>query len=150
MKKRTLWLWLWGVLLTANLLFIWGNSALPGPASQAVSGSAMDKLGFLVSIFGEYGEKVLRKIAHLAEFCSLGFLLAGFFRLMGKKTLAVPVLLGLLTACLDETIQIYAPGRASSLVDVWIDMGGLMAGIILLLLGQLLIVKRNNKSIGGY
>ena len=129
-----------GVLLLANIAFIWGNSMLPGQVSQQVSGGAMSWFGFLVASFGELGEKVLRKIAHLAEFASLGLLLAIFFRLL-KKDLTLPLLCGLTVACVDETIQIYSPGRASSLVDVWIDMGGLVLGMILMLLGQFIMSK---------
>ena len=51
------------------------------------------------------------------------------------------------TACVDETIQLGSAGRASSLVDVWIDMAGLMAGIILLLLGKLLLSAK--RTYGG-
>ena len=148
MKKKSVWLAVFAVLLAANLAFIWGNSALPGEASREISGNAMSWLGFLVSTFGEYGEKVLRKLAHLAEFASLGFLMTGFFRLLGKNSLLPVVLGGLFTACVDETIQIFSPERASSLMDVWIDMGGFAAGIVLLLLGQLIIMKRKS-TFGG-
>lgn len=141
MRRRRIFLVLCGALLAANIAFIWGNSMLPGAVSQQVSGGAMNWFGFLVASFGEFGEKVLRKIAHLAEFASLGFLLAAFFRLLGGKSLSPALLCGLLIACVDETIQIYVPGRSSSLMDVWIDMGGLAAGIILLLIGQLLLRK---------
>jgi VanZ family protein len=139
--KRRIWLAAFGALLAANIAFIWGNSMLPGEVSQQVSGGAMGWFGFLVASFGKFGEKVLRKIAHLAEFASLGFLLTGFFRLLKKHGITVPLLCGLMVACVDETIQICSPGRASSLVDVWIDMGGLVCGIILLLTGQFILRK---------
>ena len=31
-------------------------------------------------------------------------------------------------ACIDETIQIFTPDRASSLIDVWIDTSGFALG----------------------
>ena len=139
MKRRS-GLILCGALILANIAFIWGNSMLPGQVSQQVSGGAMGWFGFLVAAFGDFGEKVLRKIAHLAEFASLGLLLGVFFRLL-KKNIALPLLCGLLVACVDETIQIYIPGRASSLMDVWIDMGGMALGMILMLLGQFILSK---------
>ena len=47
---------------------------------------------------------------------------------------------GMTTALLDETIQLYVPGRTSSVRDVWIDFGGVIAGLFVALL-LLLIVR---------
>ena len=47
---------------------------------------------------------------------------------------------GMATALLDETIQLYVPGRTSSVRDVWIDFGGVIAGLFVALL-LLLIVR---------
>ena len=135
------------VLLAANICFIWGNSALPGSASQEISGDIMNWVGFLLRAFGEYGEKILRKIAHLAEFASLGLLLSLLFRMEGNKSYTPPLLLGLTIACVDETIQIFSPGRASSLIDVWIDMSGVVSGIILLIIGHAIFRKKVKKHL---
>ena len=51
-----------------------------------------------------------------------------------------PMLGGMATALLDETIQLYVPGRTSSVRDVWIDFGGVIAGLFVALL-LLLIVR---------
>lgn len=143
MKNRRLLVVFCGILLAANVGFIWGNSMLPGTASAQLSGGLMQWIGELFAVFGEHGEKVLRKMAHMAEFASLGFLLTGFFRLLGKKRIYLPLLCGFITATVDECIQIFSPGRSSSVVDVMIDMSGLAAGIILLLMGQLLFRRKN-------
>lgn len=144
-KKK--WMPVVFVLLLANICFIWGNSMLPGSASQELSGDVMGWVGFLLQAFGEYAEKVLRKIAHLAEFCSLGFLLSLSLRLLGDKGLSRPLLFGLVIACVDETIQIFSPDRASSLMDVWIDMAGVAGGIILLVIGHAIFRKKVNKQL---
>lgn len=138
MKGRRWALLICGVLLCANLAFIWGNSALTGQASMEVSGEAMSLLGRLAQLLGPKGETILRKIAHFAEFASLGLLLGCFFRLLGRNGWLGPLLAGLLAACVDETIQIFAPGRASSLLDVWLDLVGVLTGIIAAFLGQIL------------
>ena len=36
----------------------------------------------------------------------------------------------LLTALTDETIQMFSDGRSSQLTDVWLDLSGAMAGIL--------------------
>ncbi len=143
MSRRTSLTALTAALLLANLWFIWGNSALPASDSQELSGQAMRWLGFLVAAFGAQGETVLRKLAHMAEFASLGLLLTALFRLQKSRSLAAPLLLGLLAACVDETIQVFVPGRASSVIDVWIDGAGLLLGIAFALIGQYLLRKRN-------
>ena len=47
---------------------------------------------------------------------------------MKKRMLAL--LLGLSTALADETIQRFT-GRTSSVIDVWVDMGGFLFGLLL-------------------
>ena len=130
------------VLLGANLLFIWGNSLMPGAVSGALSGRIGEALRFLLGIpvnEAPGGPHLLRKLAHFSEFACLGLLLCWLAGMMGEKSfhLAVLPLLGALAAaCVDETIQMAVPGRCSSLKDVWIDTCGAAAGIIILLLGH--------------
>ena len=49
---------------------------------------------------------------------------------------------GLAAACVDETIQLYVPGRASSLIDVWIDASGFAVGAAVALLGYHIIQNK--------
>ena len=35
--------------------------------------------------------------------------------------------------CIDETIQIFTPERASSLIDVWIDASGFALGLVVII-----------------
>ena len=114
------------VLIALNLAFIWGNSLLPGELSGALS----DWLGRLLGMGGDMpqeGTGLLRKLAHFTEFACLGFLLTWLAKLKGERgfhLFALALLGGLLTACIDESIQLITPDRGSSLVDVWIDTSG--------------------------
>ena len=132
---------LWTLLLAANLVLIWGNSMLPGSQSREVSDGVLRQFAFLPALLGENGPKLIRKAAHFAEFACLGFLLAGFFRARGRAPLLPGALCGLLSACVDETIQMFSPGRSSSLADVWLDFAGVMTGIFLLHFGHILWTK---------
>ncbi|MDY4490244.1 MAG: VanZ family protein [Candidatus Faecousia sp.] len=132
---------LWTLLLAANLALIWGNSMLPGSRSQEVSDGFLRQFAFLPAFLGAYGPKLIRKIAHFAEFACLGLLLAGFFRARGRSAILPGALCGLLSACVDETIQMFSPGRSSSLADVWLDFAGVMTGIFLLHFGHILWTK---------
>lgn len=135
MNRRNWKRHLWTLLLAVNLALIWGNSMLPGSESQQISDGLLWKFHFLPAFLGEYGPILIRKAAHFGEFACLGFLMAGFFRIRGRAPLLPGALWGLLAACADETIQLFSPGRASRLTDVWIDFAGVLTGIFLLHIG---------------
>lgn len=147
MKKKRI---LCGILLAVNLAFIWGNSALPGDASGQISSGLLARLIQWFPFLKFMGETVLRKLGHFFEFACLGLLLSWMASLLGERGfhgIALPLLGGVLTACADETIQIFSPGRASRLTDVWIDASGVMAGIFLLQIGK--IIRKNHLHSGG-
>jgi len=75
----------------------------------------------------------VRKLAHLTEFMALGAIIyytfKQFFKThIGKKS----ILLAICIATLDEMIQIYIPGRTSSVIDVLIDTTGSIIGILII------------------
>ena len=136
-----------GVLLCMTLVFIWGNSLLPGEVSQAFSDWVKDLLNRLLPGGGEDsllgGGGLLRKIAHFTEFAALGTLLGWLFGMLRKGNLP-PILLGMAAACVDETIQIFVPGRGPGLKDVAIDTAGVLTGLVLLLIGHTFIKKKTH------
>ena len=141
-------------LITANLLFIWGNSLLPASVSGAISHWVRNLMWFLPSTEGDAlsGDGVLRKIAHLLEFCCLGILLSwlcGMLRQRKWGFLWPTIGCGCLTACIDEMLQYFAPGRSPQLSDVAIDLSGVVLGIILFLTGYLINKKKNLYNNGG-
>lgn len=162
MRKKTIKLCLCILLLCANVAFIWGNSVLPAEISEQVSGQAMEIYEQIlmnplfetisvavIDLANNYldtsipnqdvGMHLLRKMAHFTEFLLLGADLCWLFLILDQKgihKLTMPLLFGTLTACIDETIQLYSQGRSSSLVDVWIDVAGLTVGIMILLFGH--------------
>ena len=119
-------------LVILTLAFIWGNSLVPGDVSGEISGGVFEMVAGLFAVFGDKGQLVLRKLAHLTEYTALGFFLTGLLRnLQRRERFTPPLLFGLAAACLDETIQIFSPGRGSSLMDVWIDFSGVCIGFLL-------------------
>ena len=141
-------------LILLNLAFIWGNSAMTAEQSGGVSSSLLDWIKqFLPMFAGEAGHHLLRKLAHFSEFACLGVLGAARMRSGGGTIRAPFFLVGLAPACVDETIQLYVPGRASSLLDVWLDAAGFAAGSLVLLLGCTIYEicqHRMNTKIGGF
>ena len=77
------WLWniLLGILLSATLCFIWGNSLLSREDSAELSGWVTEWLTQFTENLSlqQPDEHVLRKLAHFGEFALLGLELAGLF-----------------------------------------------------------------------
>lgn len=136
-------------LLTLNLVFIWGNSLLPGEISGALSDWLKD---LLAAIFGgkpgsSGGGGLLRKLAHFTEFTCLGMVLSWLFRMVRQKPLEhllLPLACGIAAACIDETIQIFVPLRGPAVKDVGIDTLGAILGIVIITLTQLTKRKHSN------
>ena len=136
-------------LLIVNILFIWGNSLLPGSVSGAISHFVRDILSFLFpggSSDPDSGHGIIRKLAHFTEFACLGALFAWLFGMLAKPFLvALPC--GFLVACIDETIQRFVPNRGPAFKDVLIDTSGALLGIGLLFLGYTICKKRAKRSL---
>ena len=119
------------------LCFIWGNSLLPGEISGRFSDWVKNILALLLP--GEVpgvttGGGLLRKIAHFTEFALLGMCLTWRCGMLEKRKI-MALGFGFGTACVDESIQLFVPGRGPAVRDVLIDTCGVAAGMGLLLLG---------------
>ena len=119
--------------------FIFHNSLTPAVESSRQSGSvltmvlsAADRLGIEN---GWITEHFIRKMAHYGEYTLLGILLAAAVR---QYALAAAVerlaecCLGFLIPFTDETIQLFVEGRSGQISDVWLDMAGVLTGIVVI------------------
>ena len=59
----------------------------------------------------------------------------------------MPLLFGMMAACMDETIQVFTPDRGPSPIDIWIDTCGVAAGITILLIGHYYICKKHTRNL---
>ena len=123
-------------LLTVNLAFIWGNSLLSGEISGALSQWIKNLIAALLGLTpqGEGGHGLLRKFAHFTEFCTLGMCFWWLFRMLLTRQFWPALGAGFLTACIDETIQIFVPDRGPGIKDVGIDTAGVLAGLVFIIL----------------
>jgi len=130
-------------LLIANIVFIWGNSLLPGSVSGAFSSWVKELLAMIFqwADSGESGHGLLRKLAHFTEFACLGMLLTWLVAML-RKPGWLSLLGGFLVASADETIQRFVPDRGPSVKDVMIDTAGVAVGICVLLVGHAILKKK--------
>jgi VanZ family protein len=127
-----------------TIWFIFHNSLQEGAISAARSEQVTEAVNRVLerAHHEPVSEYTVRKLAHFSEFMLLGFAYTLCLRVYTRRYIRYvswPLLLGLLVANLDETIQAYVAGRASSVRDVWIDFGGCCVGVVVSLCLMLLI-----------
>ena len=125
----------WAVALALWIAFIWGHSLVQGPQSSAESGAVVGLLRPLFEAVGvadtDVMSLVVRKCAHFSEYAVLGAISRGLLVARraesGRPALPAGLLVALVPA-IDESIQLFVPGRSGSPVDVCIDLAGVVAG----------------------
>lgn len=127
-----------------SVVFIFQNSLEIGSVSSARSAEFTRVLNRFLGTVGvsPLSEALVRKLAHFGEFFVSGLWFTLCLRVYTRRTLrhiSWPLLLGLLIANMDETIQSFVSGRSSSVKDVWIDFSGVVTGVLcaLFILGLL-------------
>lgn len=92
-----------------------------GVDSDSLSAALFDRVHFFV-----------RKLAHFSEYALLGALWFWCVRSFTAKktTFILPPATAFLTACIDETLQIFSPGRGNSFFDVLLDFSGAVCGVL--------------------
>ena len=124
------------ILIVITLVFIWGNSMIPGKLSSEMTDWLRDVISKLFPF--AKGEKhvssghMLRKTMHFTEYAILGIELTCLKNTSRKLDKCKVLLLGVLAAMIDETIQLFTPGRAGMLQDVWLDTAGVVTGFVIL------------------
>lgn len=123
------------VLCILTVLFIWGNSIQSREQSQERSNTLLEIIANCAEKLGIYIDRTddhwLRKLAHAGEFGLLGMELSLYMLLggsFGRQEAANCLFAGLLTAVLDESIQILSR-RGSQVQDVLIDFSGVILAV---------------------
>lgn len=135
-------------LALAVTVFIFANSALNGDTSAQISSGLF---AFLMEILSRTGitlsHFLIRKAAHFTEF----FAQSAFLSLSAKnskrgfKPYALAIAFsGLLTACCDEFIQQFSVGRSSQVSDVFIDFGGTLTALLVIVIYNQICKRRCN------
>ena len=138
-KKINLKLWIVGVLIIANVAFIWGHSLMPKSISSGESGFFVQLLAPFFEIFigkGNFTDHFIRKLAHFTEFCSLG-ILTTLFIVFWKNKISIHIIsspiFSIVVSIIDESLQ-GLTDRAPQLSDVLLDTSGVIVGFFIVLI----------------
>ncbi|MBQ7565657.1 MAG: VanZ family protein [Oscillospiraceae bacterium] len=143
-------MWFFAALSVLAVAFIFMQSIRSAPASQEESNRLLDLLRTLFDpkgvFFTDRWTTIIRKIAHFTEFAALGVLVGAFSVSLGalrdQKLRSLPLLLCLLVAVVDETLQTFVAGRSGEVRDVLLDFGGVAVGVT----AALLIARARGKN----
>lgn len=133
MKRRTI-----GTVVTFfYVFFIFSNSMKTGDLSSADSGIVRKAVQ---AIFNSVGlssiwmtEHVIRKLGHFIEYAILGILLhqsIQAYEFHQERKWSLLAISGVMVPLLDETIQLFIKGRSGQVSDVWLDISGILFGIL--------------------
>ena len=123
------------IILWLLVIFIFSNQ--DGTTSTALTNGVLEK--YLFFIDSDMFFIVIRKIAHITEYLILGILVFSFvneFKI--DRKIIISLLICLIFSSLDEFHQLFIPGRTGKILDVFIDMIGVLLGI-----GVLLLIHKN-------
>ena len=122
------------ILIIITLAFIWGNSMIPGKLSSEMSEwfreTLIKLLPFLEGGDAQSEGHILRKTMHFLEYTILGIEMTCLKNNSRRLDNGKVFLFGILAAMTDETIQLFTPGRAGMLQDVWLDSAGFVTGVL--------------------
>lgn len=142
------------------MTIIFSFSARTAPESAKMSMTVGYKIGImLVPDFENWTETrqeafaaridyPIRKCAHASEYAVLGILLmitAACYGLTGYSRLITVFLIGAVYASSDEFHQLFVPGRSGQISDVMIDCLGLVAGMFLISIVQMIYNRKKRK-----
>lgn len=132
MKKK--FIYIIGAL--AATAFIFSNSLKTATVSDASSNVIVEYVKMILMKIGLGIDSArlvypVRKTAHVTEFLLQGMFISGCFGGKYKGRIIYILFFGLLTACVDELIQSFVPGRGSLVSDVFIDFAGTSAAAVI-------------------
>ena len=132
-NKRLVLAW---TLLILWMLFIFIMSSFNGVMSSNQSGSIAVLIYNLFDISDtEKVSLIVRKCAHVSEFFILGILVINLISKYNVKySYLISFIVCVLYASSDEFHQLFVPGRSGQVTDIFIDLIGVVLGLLLVFL----------------
>lgn len=127
----------WLVAAAAIACLIWANSLVPGTGSSELSLSVLawvqDALAAIGLDASWLTNLIVRKVAHFTEYALFASVLVKGIdpdRVPDSGSVFLSTAMVLLVPAIDETIQLFVPGRTGQVADVVIDCCGACFGIL--------------------
>jgi len=124
------------ILLVLWMAFIFYMSSCNGNVSSDQSGTIAYVLHNILSI--NYSDKlifIIRKCAHVSEFFILGILVINLVSKYNVKHIyLISFIICVLYSSSDEFHQLFVPGRSGQVADIFIDLIGVVLGLLLVFL----------------
>lgn len=127
------------IFLVAWMILIFSRSLQPSEQSSMESQWVLDCLQSLSP--WELTMLFVRKMAHFIEFAVLGILASWRFVKRFPEGVLPSLFIGVVTALCDETIQLFVEGRSGQLQDVWLDIAGIVTGLLLTVMVSAIKIK---------
>lgn len=128
--------------------FAFFHSSMPASISSQESGIVTEYLQRIfefLKLDTHMNEHLVRKLAHFAEYTTIGVLLmscAYSFNKSRPYVYSFQILFtGLATAVVDEAIQLNVEGRAGLITDVLLDFTGVLCGALCMLIIYTIYVR---------
>ncbi len=134
--QKNLKKWIYLTITILIVAFIFYNSIQNGESSSEASTFVLNFVNDLIASIGlkiKLSGHFIRKLAHFIEFFALGVFLMLTFKAFTNKLFSIlgfPMFFAIFIPVIDEFIQIYSPGRSSSVKDVLLDFCGAFVGIL--------------------
>lgn len=127
--KKRIWLLFFLWFMTALVMYIiFSFSAQSAEGSQELSEGLLDRILKIIPF--EISHVFLRKTAHFSEYALLGAVsFCAFSFTLKRKSFLWSWILSTAYAVTDEIHQLFIPGRACRVFDVFIDSSGAASGI---------------------
>ena len=145
----------WLAVLLIYIAFIYINSLMPAAESSRQSGFVLQTIQHFLAFvgLGDVGitEHMIRKGAHFTEYTGFGillFLCLNQYRMVGWERQLLTVAAGFFVPFVDETIQLFTPGRSGQVSDVWLDMSGVAVGTVIIWLCLRNRIEKRGYAVG--
>lgn len=141
---------IWVIVLVAWIVFIWAHSIVGGAVSDAESlwwvrifDPFFNAMGVTADV--SMRNHIVRKTAHFTEYLVLGIFITMALRPRWhtpRRGVAPAIALAVAVPCIDESIQLFIPGRTGQPSDVLLDICGAAVGFAIVAL----ILRSQRKS----
>ena len=126
---RKIYIAISAILVAAVAIIIFYLSDQTATESSSTSDSLID---LIFKLIGQvFSADLIRSLAHFCEYAGLGFLVHNLlFAIKDKLKPLIAIFLSFGYSITDEIHQLFVPGRSFQLIDLTVDLAGIVLGVV--------------------